>query len=45
MVVNVVFSFEPMPVITGMMMTVMPAAMSPYSMAVAAFSSFKNAII
>ena len=42
MLVDAFSIFEPVPVITGMMMTAMPAAMSPYSMAVAAFSSWNE---
>jgi hypothetical protein len=44
-VVNVVFIFVPSPVTTGMMATAMPAAIRPYSMAVAARSSRKNLTI
>jgi hypothetical protein len=39
---NVVFRFVPRPCTTAMIATEMPAAMSPYSMAVAAVSSFKK---
>ncbi len=42
MVVNVVFIFPPTPVRTGMMMTAIPVAIRPNSMAVAARSSFRN---
>ena len=38
--VKVVFSFEPRPCRTAMFATEMPAAMRPYSMAVAPDSSF-----
>jgi hypothetical protein len=41
---NVVLSLVPRPVITGMIATAMPAAIRPYSMAVAADSSCKKAI-
>src|ERR1700687_3767945 len=40
--VKTVFSFEPRPCTTAMIATEMPAAMSPYSMAVAAVSSSKK---
>src|SRR5262249_41504168 len=40
--VKVVFSFEPRPCTTAMIATEMPAAMRPYSMAVAPDSSFTN---
>ena len=36
---KVVFSFEPRPCTTAMMATEMPAAIRPYSMAVAPYSS------
>jgi len=39
---NVVLSFVPTPVITGIIATAIPAAIRPYSIAVAAPSSFKN---
>src|SRR6202035_2011528 len=39
---NVVFSLVPRPVITGMTATAIPVAIRPYSMAVAALSSFQN---
>jgi hypothetical protein len=39
---NVELSFVPSPFTTLMMAMEMPAAIKPYSMAVAAFSSFKN---
>src|SRR5262249_21391906 len=45
MVVKVVFIFVPRPVRTGMMATAMPAAIRPYSMAVAACSSPPNLTI
>jgi hypothetical protein len=40
--VNVVVSLVPTPLITVIIARAMPVAMRPYSMAVAAFSSFKN---
>src|SRR5271165_6853387 len=40
--VKVVFSFEPRPCTTAMIATEMPAALRPYSMAVAPDSSFTN---
>ena len=40
--VKVVFNFEPRPCTTAMMATEMPAAIRPYSMAVAPDSSFTN---
>src|SRR6516162_7955278 len=40
--VKVVFSFEPRPCTTAIIATEMPAAMRPYSMAVAPDSSFTN---
>jgi hypothetical protein len=40
---NVVWSFVPMPFTTAMMATEMPAAIKPYSMAVAPDSSFRKA--
>ena len=40
--VNVVLSLEPRPFVTVMMATAMPAAISPYSMAVAPDSSRRN---
>src|SRR4051812_13114648 len=40
--VKVVFNFEPRPCTTAMIATEMPAAMRPYSMAVAPDSSFIN---
>ena len=39
---NVELSFVPRPFTTAMMATAMPAAIRPYSMAVAADSSFRN---
>jgi hypothetical protein len=39
---SVVFSLVPRPVITGMTATAIPVAINPYSMAVAALSSFQN---
>ncbi len=39
---NVVLSLVPSPVITGMIATAIPVAMSPYSIAVAALSSLRN---
>jgi hypothetical protein len=45
MLVKFVFSFEPIVLTTAMMATEMPAAMRPYSMAVAPDSFFKNATI
>src|ERR1043166_413591 len=42
MLVNFVLSVPPMPLTTAMMATEMPAAMRPYSMAVAPDSSFTN---
>jgi hypothetical protein len=41
---NVVWSFVPMPFTTAMMATEMPAAIKPYSMAVAPDSSFRKAL-
>ena len=40
MLVNLVFSVVPRPLTTAMIATEMPAAMRPYSMAVAPESSF-----
>jgi|SRR5580704_8215116 hypothetical protein len=40
MVENVVLSLVPRPVITGIIATAIPAAIRPYSIAVAALSSF-----
>jgi hypothetical protein len=40
--VKVVFNFEPRPTVTVMIATAMPAAIKPYSIAVAADSSRKN---
>src|SRR5579862_9830990 len=40
--VNVVLSFEPKPLTTVMIATAMPAAIKPYSMAVAPDSSFQK---
>jgi len=40
---KVVLRWVPSPVITGMMATAIPAAMRPYSIAVAADSSFRKA--
>jgi hypothetical protein len=40
--VNLVLSFPPRPFTAAMMASEMPAAIRPYSMAVAAVSSFKN---
>src|SRR5580692_10112196 len=45
MVENVVLSLVPRPVITGIIATAIPAAIRPYSIAVAAPSSFRNLII
>src|ERR1700736_6546758 len=42
MLVNFAFNVLPMPLTTAMMATEMPAAMRPYSMAVAPDSSFTN---
>jgi hypothetical protein len=42
MVRNVVLSLVPKPVITGIIATAIPAAITPYSIAVAALSSFRN---
>jgi hypothetical protein len=42
MVENVVLSLVPRPVITGIIATAIPAAIRPYSIAVAALSSFRN---
>src|SRR6266436_1233911 len=42
MVVKVMFSLEPRPATTVMMATEMPAAIRPYSMAVAPLSSLAN---
>ena len=42
---KVVLSFVPSPVINGMIATAIPVAIRPYSIAVAAFSSFKNLMI
>ena len=41
---NVLFSFVPMPLTTEMIAMEMPAAIRPYSMAVAAVSSRTNAL-
>jgi hypothetical protein len=41
---NVVLRWVPRPVITGMIASAIPEAMRPYSMAVAADSSFMKAI-
>src|SRR5262249_54118860 len=43
MLVNVVFNREPRPVMTGMIATAIPVAISPYSIAVAARSSLRKA--
>jgi hypothetical protein len=43
-VVNVALRRIPRPVITGMSANAIPDAIRPYSIAVAAFSSFKNLI-
>jgi hypothetical protein len=43
MLVNLVFKVEPIVLTTAMMATEMPAAMRPYSMAVAPDSFFRNA--
>jgi hypothetical protein len=40
--VKVVLSLPPSPVTTGMIATAIPVAMRPYSIAVAALSSFRN---
>jgi hypothetical protein len=40
--VKVVVNFEPTPCTTAMIATEMPAAIRPYSMAVAPDSSFRN---
>jgi hypothetical protein len=45
MLVKFVFNFEPIVLTTAMMATEMPAAMRPYSMAVAPDSFFKKATI
>jgi hypothetical protein len=42
MLLNVVFSFVPRPFTTAMIATEIPAAMRPYSMAVAPHSSFRK---
>jgi hypothetical protein len=42
---NVVFRFEPSPFTKGIMARAMPVAMRPYSIAVAADSSFRKALI
>src|SRR6201999_345268 len=42
MLVNLVFNVEPRPLTAAMMARLMPAAIRPYSMAVAADSSFRN---
>jgi hypothetical protein len=39
---NLVLSFEPIPLTTAIIASEMPAAMRPYSMAVAAVSSARN---
>src|SRR5688572_26072428 len=44
MLVKVALSFEPMPCTTAMIATEMPAAMRPYSMAVAPDSSFTKRV-
>jgi hypothetical protein len=41
---NVVLRWVPRPVITGMIASVIPEAMRPYSMAVVAESSFRKAM-
>lgn len=41
---NVVLRWVPRPVITGIIATAIPAAIRPYSMAVAADSSFRKAM-
>jgi hypothetical protein len=41
---NVVLRWVPRPVITGMIASIIPEAMRPYSMAVAAESSFRKAM-
>jgi hypothetical protein len=45
MLPNVVFSLVPMPFITGIRISAIPAAISPYSMAVAAVSSRQKSLI
>jgi hypothetical protein len=42
--VNVVLSLAPRPFVTAMMATAIPAAMRPYSIAVAADSSLRKAL-
>jgi hypothetical protein len=42
---NVVLSLVPRPPITDMIATAIPVAIRPYSIAVAAFSSFRNLMI
>lgn len=42
---NVVLRFEPSPFTTGIIARAMPVAMRPYSIAVAANSSFRKALI
>src|ERR1700744_148850 len=42
MLVNLVLRVEPRPLTTAMMARLMPAAIKPYSIAVAADSSFRN---
>src|SRR5580698_7236855 len=42
--VNVVFSLDPRPLVTVIMATAIPAAMRPYSIAVAPVSSLKKAV-
>jgi hypothetical protein len=41
---NLVLSFEPIPLTTAIIASEMPAAMRPYSMAVAAVSSARNSL-
>jgi hypothetical protein len=42
---NLVLSFEPKPFTTEMIASAIPAAINPYSIAVAAFSSLRNRLI
>jgi hypothetical protein len=42
---NAVLSLEPRPETTEMIASAIPAAIKPYSIAVAAFSSFQNLMI
>jgi hypothetical protein len=42
---NLVLSFDPIPLTTAMIASEMPAAMRPYSMAVAAVSSARNSLM